>query len=266
MATLHNKAGQFCKGQAQKRVKYVFVGVAAFMALMGAGVVCLWLYRQRWQVAGLGLAGLGALYLFQRLLDKPLDAIARERIKYMRGGQAEALVAWLLADLEGDWHVFNNVELVKGSDVDHVLVGPGGLFCISTKSLRGLFTCQANGEVCYNNEPTRLISDTTGRAVELKKRLSALMGEDVPYVVAVLAVPFCYVEAAGAVQDVLILHQENLVETLEKRRRTLSSEQIARCVKALTDLASDARDTYRRPRAAMTVSPKMESVEPRQMV
>ena len=266
MAKLHNKAGQFCKDEARKRVRYVFLGTAVLTVLMGALGMYLCLHLKSWLAVAVGAVAVAALRVADKRLDKPLDAIAKERIKYMRGGQAEALVAWLLQDLEGNWHLFNNIQLVNDSDTDHVLVGPGGLFCISTKSFRGLFTLQPNGHIYYNNKPTRLISDTTGRATELKKRLSALMGDGVPYVVAVLAVPFCYNDVPGSRQNVLILHQENMVDTLEKRERTLDDAQIARCVKALTDLANNARDTYRRPTQKPATSPRVEPVESRKMV
>ena len=266
MAILHNKAGQFCKDEARKRVTYVFFGTATAVAVVGALGMYLCLHRTSWWAAAGGIAALLVMYIGNKCLDKPLDTVARERIKYMRGGQAEALVAWLLADLDDTWHLFNNIKLVADSDIDHVLVGPGGLFCISTKSFRGMFTSQPNGHIYYNNQPTRLISDTIGRAAELNKRLRALMGEGTPYVVAVLAVPFCYEDVRGSAQNVMILHQENMVDTLEKRRRTLSDEQIARCVRALTDLAKHARDTYRRPKQGSAASPKMEAVEPRNMV
>jgi hypothetical protein len=75
-----------------------------------------------------------ALYAAIGRLDKSMDAIYRERLKWLRGGQAEGLVAWHFQDLSNDWHVFHNVMHGSGEDIDHVLVGPAGIFAISTKS------------------------------------------------------------------------------------------------------------------------------------
>lgn len=36
-----------------------------------------------------------------------MEQFARERVKWLHGGQAEALAAWALRGLSDDWHVFN---------------------------------------------------------------------------------------------------------------------------------------------------------------
>src|SRR5688572_24583456 len=89
--------------------------------------------------------------LIDRLLDRPFTLLGRERIKYLRGAQGEALVGWLLQQLDEEWHVFHGMQLQDGQDIDHVVVGPGGLFCVSTKNFRGLFSHDAEGRVLYNN-------------------------------------------------------------------------------------------------------------------
>ena len=132
---------------------------------------------------------------YNRLFDRPLTAIGKQRLRYWRGAQMESLVGWILQDLDDDWHIFNGVQLQEASDVDHIVVGPGGVFCISTKSAKGLFSVGPDGRVLHNNKPTGLIGNTRSQAMALKDRLAALLGADVPYVNAVLAVP----QAAGRV-------------------------------------------------------------------
>jgi hypothetical protein len=93
------------------------------------------------------------LFFVRRRAERHIERVAKERIRYMRGGQGEALIAWLLEDLDNDWHIFNCLKLEADSDIDHVLVGPGGVYCISTKSHRGLFTGTADG-LFHNGQPS----------------------------------------------------------------------------------------------------------------
>ena len=103
-------------------------------------------------------------------------------------------------DLDDTWHVFHGIQLEAKSDIDHIVVGPGGFFCISTKNYRGLFSLGLDGCALYNNEPTALISDTLRQSLSLRDRLAALLGSDCPFVNAVLAVPQAFVAFNGPQQ------------------------------------------------------------------
>lgn len=57
--------------------------------------------------------------------------------RWLRGAEGERAVAAVLAKLENDgWLALHDVSLGRGN-VDHVLVGPGGIFTIETKSHSG---------------------------------------------------------------------------------------------------------------------------------
>lgn len=57
--------------------------------------------------------------------------------RWLQGAQGEREVAAVLAELEGDgWRALHDVSLGRGN-VDHILIGPGGIFTIETKSNRG---------------------------------------------------------------------------------------------------------------------------------
>jgi hypothetical protein len=183
-----------------------------------------------------------------RGLDRYLGRLAKERIKYLRGGQAEALVAWLLESLEDDWHVFNGVKLEADSDIDHVVVGPGGLFCVSTKSQRGLFTGTPDG-LLHNGQPSPFARQALRQAMEVSRRLGVAMGRDVPWVQSVLAVPFGYVEGDACGGTVWLVHQDSLTERIapENGPKRLDKQQVARTVKVLEMIRDTAADVYKRP-------------------
>jgi hypothetical protein len=53
---------------------------------------------------------------------------------WLQGARGEEKVGAILDQMSGDgWHALHGVSLGRG-DIDHVLVGPGGIFAIETKS------------------------------------------------------------------------------------------------------------------------------------
>src|SRR5689334_3865079 len=133
MANRHNRAGQYGKNQATKRIRNVIAMAISFCAYgcLLIGWACGYFWGKYAFVYGGLAAGAVALaiYLVWKYVVEPhIDAEAKVRIRHMRGGQGEALIAWLLEEREDYWHVFNEIKLRPESDIDHILVGPGGLF------------------------------------------------------------------------------------------------------------------------------------------
>jgi hypothetical protein len=257
MAIRHGLPGQYAKREARRRDSHfllvvILSGALSFGALgfvLGYGSAAGLLGS--WPV----LAMLLLVYVVYRIADRRLipylEKIDKERLQRMRGGQAEALVSWLIEKLDDDWHVFNNLKLVPGSDIDHVVVGPGGVFCVSTKSHRGLFTGTADG-LLHNNELSPFARQAQGQTLALRKRLEALMGHDVPWVQPVLAVPLGFVQGDACGGKVWLAHQDNLISRLapDQGPKRLSPKQVARAVTVLTMIQAAAADVYVRPAVA----------------
>jgi hypothetical protein len=129
-------------------------------------------------------------------------------------------------------------------------VGPGGLFCISTKGWRGLVACGSDGRLTYNNEPTDLLRQTTGQAMQLRDRLRAMMGNDVPFVQAVLAVPLAFVACPRQQGPMLVVHQDELLDAIEGGSKKLAVSQIDRCAKVLDMPRQSAAHRYQKPQNA----------------
>ena len=141
------RAGQYAKGQANARFyRGLLLVLAGCMAGAFVGGIGATLTVQRVELTPTGLAALAvslvlwvpAWWLVRRLmrpLDDYLHRTGRERIRWLRGAQGEALVSWLLGDLGPEWHLFENLPLADdGEDVDHVLIGPAG--CRATTAAR----------------------------------------------------------------------------------------------------------------------------------
>ena len=67
-----------------------------------------------------------------RLFGK--SPLCPESVSWYLGAQGEITVGKVLATLPPDWTAFHAVPIGKNdTDIDHILVGPGGIFTINTK-------------------------------------------------------------------------------------------------------------------------------------
>jgi hypothetical protein len=90
-------------------------------------------------LAGLALlAGAGWIYYEIRFQDlKPLRSILQA------GLAGQRRMAGLLSGLEDEYFLLNNVQLPgRADDIDHIIVGPNGIFALETKNHRGRITWQ----------------------------------------------------------------------------------------------------------------------------
>jgi hypothetical protein len=119
-----------------RRIWWIFPALAAFEVAVPVGVG-LWLQPQHpafyW---GFG-AGL-AVATVMILADSPPHHIERWR----QGAQGEKATAKALRALErSGWVVLNDIDIGKGN-IDHLVVGPPGVFVLETKSLHGLLSVE----------------------------------------------------------------------------------------------------------------------------
>ncbi len=81
----------------------------------------------------------GALALTSHRLYKTYGKF----VKYRKGVEGEMEVERVLKTLSDSYVVINNVRLPKGAgNIDHVVIGPTGVFAIETKNIRGHFVCE----------------------------------------------------------------------------------------------------------------------------
>ena len=82
----------------------------------------------------------GGLYAFQLIFDRVFDWLNKQIVNHRKGEVGEErVVAAMHQALDGNWHLFRNVELPghnKG-DLDSVLVGPSGVWVLEIKTFTG---------------------------------------------------------------------------------------------------------------------------------
>jgi hypothetical protein len=88
---------------------------------------------------------------------------SRKRLQaFMKGAKGEEIIARELSLLPEEFTVFHGLATHKRSimatgtaDIDHVVVGPNGIFVVETKNWKGAITIK-NGNLLYDGEePTR---------------------------------------------------------------------------------------------------------------
>jgi hypothetical protein len=166
----------------------------------------------------------------------------RPRMKALRLGiEGERAVGQYLDRLASKgYRVFHDV-LGDGFNVDHVLVGPGGVFTVETKTRSK--PARGDARVVYDGrsiivagfEPER---DAIAQAKGQARWLSSLITETTErkvFVQPVVVFPGRYVEAAeGSQAGVWVMEPKGLPAFIEKQRAQLSKEDIALLSKSIS--------------------------------
>jgi len=114
-----------------------------------------------WALVGIEVVVVGGLLAAERVVGPQFE-------RWLQGARGEERVGAVLAGLEADgWQAIHDVSLGRGN-VDHVLVGPGGIFAIETKSHRGRIAVRAIEDWMLRQAyaERKLIERITGMEVE----------------------------------------------------------------------------------------------------
>lgn len=101
----------------------------------------------------------------------------------------ERQTAWWLGRLPDGWHLFNDIPVgERGATIDHVIVGPAGVFTVNAKHLKGNVWIGASG-VRVNGRATDFVRTSLREAKRAARLLSAELDRpvDVRPVLAILA-------------------------------------------------------------------------------
>lgn len=239
MARVLGKAGRYVEDQSVKKTQqYVLCLLILLVALSVAGgaLLAVTVYERKilWLTLPVLVLILALLFVAQKLVDKKLDALERERISYRKGAVGEALIAGILEELSDDYVVINDLSTQFGN-LDHVVVGPTGVFVIDTKNWKGTVEPDNNEELLLNGSPTtktevknlvRTVMSCREQVINLcrSQRL-----ENDPYVRAVLAFPTAFIKVKwGALKYADCVSDESLVDYIEKNtpKEKLSKKDI----------------------------------------
>jgi hypothetical protein len=170
-------------------------------------------------------------------LNRPggLDVAARHEAALTSARHTRAMGLRLEKYLAPDWRILHAVPLGDGaSTVDHLLIGPGGVFTVSTHEHPGARVWVSRDEIRVNGKPAHYLRTSLARARRISKLLAAASGQ------RVRATP-CLVfftrsaqaggtDAGVVIQDrpegVLVLDSSNVVRAFRRLDAVLAPEAV----------------------------------------
>lgn len=156
-----------------------------------------------------------------------VSPLGRDAQPWYVGALGELEVARRLAALGPGWYVLHSVPVGTGtSDLDHVVIGPAGVFTINTKHHRGQNVWVGAKRILVNGQRTDHLRNAAYEAKRTSKLLSgaARMLVDVTPIVAIVGARRMTVRERP--YDVVVLHDHALVRWLQRHPATFTPEQV----------------------------------------
>jgi hypothetical protein len=168
------------------------------------------------------------------------------------GALGEMEVGRLLTVLGPEWFVRHSVPIGAGTkDVDHLVIGPGGVFAINTKHHRDASVWVGDHVLRVNNANTPHLKIGHGDGVDVSRRLGAKVGFPVPVrsVIAVLNAKSIVDRRSPNDRPVSVVDAKRLAAWLARQPQQLNAGKLG-----LLKLAAEEPETWHiDPRAADTL-------------
>lgn len=128
------------------------------------------------------------------------------------------------------WHVLHSIPVGdRGSDIDHVLIGPGGVFTINSKNHPGGRIWVAKYQMRVNGTVVPYLRNARYEAERTSKLLSKAAGMDVPVRSCVVVLTGTIVPEVTIKQmpdDVMVLDRMDIPGWFKRRNGTLTADQV----------------------------------------
>ena len=226
MARVLGEAARYVTGQSLKKYRQQFTVVilASFFLALVIGIwlglsICRKSYL--WMTISILIEAL-LLFITMRLTDRVSDKLERERIKFRKGATGEALAGYLLEGLPDDYMVIHGLKpKPQHGDIDHIVVGPTGVYAIDTKNWNGVVTADGKGELLLNGKPTdKPAIRNLIRAIMTIKDEIKFHSTFSPYIHALLVFPAARVEAKwGQTESVHCVRADQLYEYIIEKKK-----------------------------------------------
>ena len=223
MAQIHGVAGEWA------RVKGTVAGLwPLFLGVFAAGFASALFIAFPLTAASLLVASL--LWIMWSLVQG-----MRRVERFFKGARGEERVSGILKTLPDGYHVFNDF-VACGKHVDHVVVGPGGVFAVETKFWRGKVTVEEGRILLDGQLPDRSpIAQVNREAALVRNALSAAGWKgDVTPVLTFASDTFATHRAniSGAV----VMNARELKESFSSDRVVIPPAELARLVSLMENM------------------------------
>ena len=216
MAKTHGTAGKTSRMLADKRrMLRIFV-----LLLAAFGMLAMLLIVLKASSALTGTAGLIVIIVFFAGL-KNIGRATEETDRYLRkrtrnanrGAKGEDAVAGLLDTLPDSYTVFHDLAKLAG-DIDHIVVGPTGIFVIETKAHGGKVSAEGD-QIRVNGHPSEkdFIAQSWRNAFWVRDVLKNTAEIDV-MIKPILVFSNAFVTARRPVKGIQVINKKFLVDTI----------------------------------------------------
>lgn len=158
---------------------------------------------------------------------------------WYRGALGELAVARRLDAMGGEWVAIHGVPIgSRGADIDHLVIGPSGVYTINTKRHAGARVFAGGGSIRVNGQPTQYVRNSQYEADRVATKLSAAVRYPVEVTPVIAVVEAAEVTYGKKDPAVAILSVSRLTSWLQRNRRTLSAGQIRELTAAAARLST----------------------------
>ncbi|WP_235779928.1 nuclease-related domain-containing protein [Sinomonas notoginsengisoli] len=159
------------------------------------------------------------------------NPLAPEARSWYAGAVGEMRVARALAKLGPEWHVLHSIPVgTRGADIDHLVVGPGGVFTLNTKNHAGKDVWVAGSVLMVNGQHQKYLRNSAHEAQRVSKILGDAAGREVPVRGAVVLVAPRRVTIRRPAEGAAVVTDGQLRRWLTKQAKALEeadAEQLA---------------------------------------
>ena len=155
-----------------------------------------------------------------------LLGVHRDERHWRVGADGEEEVAWRLRKLGKGWHVLHSVPVGdRGSDIDHVVIGPGGVFTLNTKNHTGQRVSVTASTVFVNGQNTHYVRNSRFEAERAARLLSAACNETVA-VHPVIVVMAAELTSKGQPTDVSVVGRKSIAQWMARRPAVMTPQRV----------------------------------------
>ena len=220
MATIHGVAGEWA------RVKGTVGGLwPLFLGIFATGfsaalliIVPLW--------------GAVALVLSLMFISWSLVKGMRRVESFFKGARGEEMVSGLLKTLPDAYHVYNDF-LACGKHVDHVVVGPAGVFAVETKFWRGTVTVEEGHVLLDGQLPDRSPLQQVLREAGFVKTALQRRGWDGSVTPVLVFASNTFEAKIAEIQGVVVLNADHLRTSFDTDRVVIPAVELDRLVRMM---------------------------------
>jgi hypothetical protein len=153
---------------------------------------------------------------------------------WRRGADGEARVAQSLSRLPKGWYVFHDLTVgSRGANLDHLVIGPGGVFVLNTKNLTGNVWIGERA-ILHNGRRTDFLRASKRESQVAIERLS--LAADRPVIaVPVLVILADKVTVKAEPAEVRVVEGAKIRRWLERQATVLAPDQAAAIAKVADD-------------------------------